>query len=79
MFYCPSHLELHQVWCRKTWAPLFPWDQNLKCMLGQLLGIKTEFLWGAQILLSVAKQQLLKYCALVEASVIRASQSVKTT
>lgn len=48
-------------------------------MLGQHLGIKTEFLWGAQFLLSAVKQRLLKYCALVETSVIRPSQPVKAT
>lgn len=79
MFNYPSHLEPLQVWWRKTSAPSFPWDGNLKYTLGQHLGIKPEFLWGAQILLSVAKQQFLKYFALVQASVVRASQSMKAS
>lgn len=77
MFNYPSHLEQYQFWWTKASGESFLWVQSLKYMLGQHLGIKTEFPWGSLILLSAAKQRLLNYCALVETSVIRPSQPVK--
>lgn len=55
----PSNLEQYQFWWTKASEASVPWDQNLKYMLGQHLRIKTEFLWGAQILLSAAKYKIL--------------------
>lgn len=51
MFDYPSDLEQYQFWWMKALEASLPWEQSLNYMLGQHLGIKAEFPWGACMVL----------------------------